>query len=824
MASLRDGPRHGGARAAQRPVADRAASAFGIGDPRVSEFGGGSAGRSFDPTWPGGVGRFVRRHGRTVLGGIAVLIILVGATRAVLVIADRDVALQNARLSVLRVTEAVSPVRLAVEGDEVGAPVPAREYPLNAKLRERLSGYSAELVRVWPTGTARTIDREVGQFNRLIVEVMNLIAKGRFAQSRTFDAGVLQPAQNHLNATLDAASRRLTKQVRAADRNLRAGVLWIVGGAGSLVVLIVIGLARGLRRRDRQQTEAAVLRHSEQRFRALVHRAAEVIMVTDPDGVPTYVSPSAEQVTGYPPSGLLSGGLFDLVDPEQQEDAQAAFAAVVATSGAENQLQLRLLHADGGWRWVELVMRNLTHDAAVGGVVLNVRDVTEQRTLTDQLHHQALHDALTGLPNRALITDRVEQALARARRGHSPVAVLFLDLDGFKAVNDTYGHLAGDRLLQAVTARLSGTLRDSDTLGRLGGDEFVVVAEGSSLDAGPEVIAERLRDVLAEPFEIDGPGPLTVRTQASVGIALGLRATASELLRDADVALYAAKDAGKNCYVVFAPQMQTAISERLLLEMDLRDAVGTDQFFLAYQPTFDLQTSQVTGVEALLRWQHPTRGLVMPDEFIPLAEDTALIVPIGRWVLAEACRQAADWHRRGHPLPVAVNISARQLDDDVDILTDVQTALTDNNLDPGALTLEITETMLMRDADSSARRLRALKELGVRIAIDDFGTGYSSLGYLRQFPVDALKIDRSFIHGISTSPEANALIHTLIQLGKTLGIQTLAEGIEEPHQLHRLQRESCDSGQGYLFARPLTPTELDNLIGATHQPTPAQQH
>jgi diguanylate cyclase (GGDEF)-like protein len=266
-----------------------------------------------------------------------------------------------------------------------------------------------------------------------------------------------------------------------------------------------------------------------------------------------------------------------------------------------------------------MVLRNLTDDPAINGLVLNYRDITEQRTLADQLHHQALHDALTGLPNRALILDRVEQALVRARRRRSPIAVLFLDLDGFKAVNDTYGHAAGDQFLQAVSARLSGAVREADTIGRLGGDEFVVLAEESSLDAGPEVIAERQRDVLAEPFHLEGPDKLTVHAQASIGIAIGLRDRAEELLRDADVALYAAKAGGKDCYVVFAPQMQTAVSDRLELEMDLRDAIATDQLYLVYQPTFDLRTSAVIGVEALLRWQHPTRGLVMPDDFIPLA-------------------------------------------------------------------------------------------------------------------------------------------------------------------------------------------------------------
>ncbi len=436
----------------------------------------------------------------------------------------------------------------------------------------------------------------------------------------------------------------------------------------------------------------------------------------------------------------------------------------------------------------------------------------------DQLLHQSLHDPLTGLPNRALILDRVDLALARARRQHAPVAVMFLDLDEFKTVNDTYGHATGDQLLRAVGTRLTGALRGSDTVGRLGGDEFVVLLEGSSLDAGPEVTAERVRDLLAEPFHLEGPQPLTLHAHASIGIAVGLRESAHELLRDADVALYEAKAAGKDCYVLFAADMQTAIHERLELEMALREAVATDQFVLAYQPIFDLSTETMTGVEALLRWQHPIRGLIMPDVFIPLAETTALIVPIGRWVLHQACRQAADWQRRGHRLSIAVNVSGRQFENDVDLLTDVRAALADTGLDPSSLTLELTETILIQDGTGSARRLHALKALGVRIAIDDFGTGYSSLAYLQQFSVDALKIDKSFVSGLPSNPESIALIRALVQLGENLGIETVAEGIEAPDQLRHLQRQRCISGQGYLLARPLALPDLERLIETTATP------
>jgi diguanylate cyclase (GGDEF)-like protein len=424
------------------------------------------------------------------------------------------------------------------------------------------------------------------------------------------------------------------------------------------------------------------------------------------------------------------------------------------------------------------------------------------REKTGQLRHQAMHDSLTGLPNRVLALDRVEQMLARARRHDLPVAALYVDIDGFKNVNDTYGHGAGDELLRIVGERLAGVVREGDTAARLGGDEFVVLVEGSTLDAGAELVAERLLEVLQEPYDMNGETGRELSMTASVGIAFGLRGSADELLRDADIALYEAKAAGRNGYVLFQSEMQTAVQDRLAIQMDLVDALERDELFLLYQPTFDLQSERVIGVEALIRWHHPTRGVLSPAEFVPIAENTGLIVQIGRWVLGEACRQAAVWRSQGHELGMSVNVSARQLDSDA-LIDDVREALQASALDAATLTLEVTETALMRDPEATATRLSLLKRLGVRIAIDDFGTGYSSLAYLRQFPADALKIDRSFISGIAASKQSTALIRTLVQLGKALEIETLAEGIEDVVQLETLQREQCDHGQGFLFSRPL---------------------
>ena len=448
----------------------------------------------------------------------------------------------------------------------------------------------------------------------------------------------------------------------------------------------------------------------------------------------------------------------------------------------------------------------LTLAAMALTMLVAARQFLSQRDLVGaqgELRYQALHDTLTGLPNRALVLDRAEQMLARARRQHDPVAALYVDIDGFKHVNDTLGHAAGDALLRTVAARLSTVMRASDTVGCLSGDEFICLLDSAELDASPELVAERILEVLRLPIELDASSTRPVAITASIGIARGERASADDLLRDADIALYQAKDAGKDRYRLFEPRMHTVAHDRAMLEMDLQDALGNEQFFLLYQPTLDLEQELMTGVEALLRWQHPTRGVIPPDVFVPIAERTGMIVPIGRWVLNQACAQAAAWRRQGNEIGIAVNVSTRQLEHDA-FINEVEDALKTSGLAPAALTLEITETTLMHDPEAAAKRLKELKALGIRLAIDDFGTGYSSLAYLRQFPVDAIKIDRSFVSGLAASAESGALIHTLVQLGKTLGLQTLGEGIEQPVQLHTLQREHCDLGQGFLFARPLS--------------------
>jgi diguanylate cyclase (GGDEF)-like protein len=429
---------------------------------------------------------------------------------------------------------------------------------------------------------------------------------------------------------------------------------------------------------------------------------------------------------------------------------------------------------------------------------------------TGALAHQATHDGLTGLANRARVLERVDDALARARAGQADaLALLVIDLDGFKDVNDAFGHAVGDELLQAVADRLVEMVGGTTTVGRLGGDEFVLVVDGAP-GGDPEQLARSVLGAVALPVRLPSvPGPLSVT--ASIGIASGLRAAAADLLRDADIALYEAKSSGKNRFAVFRSEMRAAVVNRFDLETELRTAMRTNQFFLVYQPTFDLEGMGVTGVEALLRWHHPTRGIVPPIEFVPVLESSGMIVEVGRWVLAEACRQVRLWHDAGYPVSVAVNVSGRQFEVG-SLVHDVRNALVRTGLDPHALVVEITETVLMRDPAAIAARLRQIKQLGVRIAVDDFGTGYSSMAYLQQFPVDVLKIDRSFVTGMVESPEGAALVRALVQLGKALGLVTLAEGIEDEIQLYRLRAERCDAGQGYFYAKPLAPSDAERFI------------
>jgi diguanylate cyclase (GGDEF)-like protein len=426
---------------------------------------------------------------------------------------------------------------------------------------------------------------------------------------------------------------------------------------------------------------------------------------------------------------------------------------------------------------------------------------------TRELSHQALHDALTGLPNRALVLDRAEQLLARtARRPGSYAGALFIDIDGFKHVNDNLGHAAGDQLLRVVGERLQAAVRDDDTVGRLGGDEFVVLVESSEGEDTLNLLADRLTEILRQPVELkDGRKLFSVTV--SIGVAMGRYDTPDALLRDADLALYSAKAAGKDRYALFDASMYAGAEDRLALESDLSMAIEAGQLFLVYQPVVEIATRRIVGVEALLRWRHPRRGVVLPEAFIPIAEESGLITPIGRWVLERACRQAGEWAAAGHPVNLAVNVSAQQLGRR-GLFEDVRRALDVSGLDPSALTLEITETTLTGDAAAATEHLRALRRCGVKVAIDDFGTGYASLSQLQRMPVDILKIDQSFVAALADDDQGHGLLEAVVGVGRALSLTVIAEGVEHESQLNVLRGMGCELAQGFLLGEPSTAEQL----------------
>ncbi len=583
-------------------------------------------------------------------------------------------------------------------------------------------------------------------------------------------------------------------------RDTEAAFGHLVGiGIGLGVLGAIAAMAMGLLLR------MAGARRSAQ-FRSLVHNASDLITVVDAEGAIRYQSPSAERLVGVGADDLIGTRYLRLVEASDEPHVRALLADLAGSPGATATSEYRLCHTDGSSRFVESIVSSLIEDPTVGGLVLNTRDVTDRKMLEDELAHQAFHDSLTGLSNRAVFRDRVDHALARSARNDSSLTVLLLDLDGFKMVNDSLGHDAGDDLLVAVGARILACGRASDTVARLGGDEFAILLEDEGDETRATAVADRVLRELAAPFEVRGR---EVFVRASIGIAIsgGLATNTDDLIRNADTAMYAAKAAGKARYELFQPVMHTRALLQFEVQADLQRALDRGEFEVHYQPIVDFATGTASGMEALVRWLHPTRGLLPPIEFIGVAEESGLIVPLGKWVLAEACRQTAEW-RAEYPeaagLTVSVNLSTRQLLEP-DLVVQVQEVLNESGLDPSALILEITEGSLMQDVGTTAVKLHHLKELGVRLAIDDFGTGSSSLAYLRQFPIDLLKIDKSFVDQMtSEESEGPALVRAIIELAQTFHLRTVAEGIEESEQLDELRVAGCHSGQGYLFARPLT--------------------
>jgi diguanylate cyclase (GGDEF)-like protein/PAS domain S-box-containing protein len=590
----------------------------------------------------------------------------------------------------------------------------------------------------------------------------------------------------------------------------REAVLLIVGALAIVLLGLWFGAFSGasrlLSRRNR------LLRRSQSRFRSLVQNSADVSMIVTADGTITYESPAVERVLGYRPRDRVGTPAFGIIEAADEGRVAQLLADVVRTPGGQTATEIRMRHADGTWRHIELVLKNLVDDPAVAGVVVNYRDVTERRALEDELRHQAFHDSLTGLANRALFNDRLEHAMSRKRRFGHPLAVLFVDLDDFKTVNDSLGHTEGDQLLVSVADRLRSVLRSGDTIARMGGDEFAVLIEDAVDSDAPMDVASRILGALEAPFQHRGTD-LFVRASVGLSVWDATDEKAEELIRNADMSMYTAKANGKNRIEVFEPHMHEAALARLALKGDLEHALERNEFFLQYQPIVRLADGAVTGVEALLRWRHPRRGLVMPMDFIPVAEETGLIVPLGYWVIEQACLQARAWDGvpQTRDLSVSVNVSGRQVQEP-EFVDELSKTLAATHVPAGRITLEFTESVLMRDTQKTFETLAALKRLGVRLAIDDFGTGYSSLSYLRRFPIDELKIDRSFITGMASGPEQLAVVRSIVELGESLHLETVAEGIEEVAQLAKLRSVDASHGQGFLFVRPLNAGDVATAI------------
>jgi diguanylate cyclase (GGDEF)-like protein/PAS domain S-box-containing protein len=552
------------------------------------------------------------------------------------------------------------------------------------------------------------------------------------------------------------------------------------------------------------------LRSSEARFRSVIQNLSDILAILDADSKITYISPSIERSSKFEIVELLGRKITDFAHPDDIEKLVGFIDEIKHNKEATALMEWQLRDADGSFYFVESIGINLLDDPHVAGIVITTRNITERKNLEAQLMHQAFHDPLTNLANRVLFRDRVEHALMRYKRQETPLAVLFLDLDDFKTINDSLGHAAGDDLLKSVAERLLGCVRFGDTVARLGGDEFAILLEDTEQANNAVTIAERVLDCAREPFNVGG---FDVKVGISVGIAFSSsgKETADELLRNADVSMYIAKESGKGCYTIFENRMYETILSQIELEADLRRAIDNGEFSLYYQPIVRLDTKKVAGFEALVRWNHPVHGIILPENFIPLAEQTGLILPLGKWIIEESCRQVRKlYNKYKREFSMTINISGKQLQHS-GFSADINSALQSAGTLASSIILEITESVMMQNTEDMLKRLVKLKSLGVRLAIDDFGTGYSSLSYLQQFPVDILKIDKSFTKGINQGSEKSAVARTIISLSDTLQLSTIAEGIEFPEQVPTLESLGCKFGQGFYFARPLNEDQLGRI-------------
>lgn len=581
-----------------------------------------------------------------------------------------------------------------------------------------------------------------------------------------------------------------------------------------LVVLILLFGAYAQMMISRQQRTLTRLQEHGQKLRQIVDTAHDAFITMNDAGLVVDWNIQSENMFGWPREEALGRRLSEMIVPKDKREAHERgivhFMEDDESSFLNKQIETMAVHRDGTEFPVEIsvVPLRLGDSYVFNGFI---RDISERKQAANRLEHLAHRDVLTGLPNRASFNDLLRQALALAHRSEHLLAILFLDLDGFKAINDSLGHEAGDVLLQECAKRLPECVRDSDTVARVGGDEFLIILTDVNQSYGPRFVCDRILSSLAEPFRINGQDCFV---GVSIGVSLfpGDGNSADMLVKNADTAMYRAKTAGKNNFKFYKSAMSAEVLKRMEMERALRRAIEKDQFTLLYQPQVDLHTGNILGVEALLRWQHSALGAVSPAEFIPLAEDSDLIITIGEWVLNKACRQNVIWQKAGLPrLRMAVNFAARQFAHD-SLIDTVSSALKNSGLAAKYLEVEITEGSAMQDVNTSISKLHALKSLGVSISIDDFGTGFSSLSYLKRFPVDTLKIDQSFMKEIPKETRDAAIVTTISEMAHNLDMQVLAEGVENKEQLAFLRTQGCDVVQGYLFSKPVSAEKIARML------------
>jgi diguanylate cyclase (GGDEF)-like protein/PAS domain S-box-containing protein len=726
------------------------------------------------------------------------------ATIGIITFQQRSDASRQAEVIVAHVeslTNRLKRVELQAESEQSVPPELATQAQ---DLRTQIDRSLNDLVRLDRGGMASgPLVQAFRQYQAANEELLLLFAANRLQEAHEWDEEQSDPAYDLLFDRSASASAFYRAAAQRAGFFATTGSLLTMAGAALVIGMLFWRFEHARSAAALLATEQRTLRRSEEQFRSLVRNTSDVIIIVDPQGTMRYQSPSVEWMWGYPLGSLDNRILWDFVHADDQATARTLLDQAISDSSTTTTTELRLQYADGRWHDSEVIASNLLRDPGIEGIVVTFHNITERKTFERELLHVTLHDPLTHLPNRTLVEDRLEHTLARAEHHGSSVAVLSIDLDNFKIVNDSLGHHMGDRLLCEVAERLGATMRPEDTIARVGGDEFIVVLEAADGGTHAVRIAERIAEALEAPFMLDEH---EVFVTVSIGIVLSTKAKepAEHLLRNADLAMYRAKASGKSGYALFEQSMNAQASSRLQLESDLRRALERDEFRIYYQPIAQLDTGLIDEVEALVRWEHPRRGLVPPLEFIPLAEETGLILPLGLWVLREACQQMKTWETTDEahmPRTVSVNLSARQFGS-ARLVEDVAQVLRDTGLEPSRLKLEITESVMMQEVETTSAILHQLKALGVKLAIDDFGTGYSSLAYLQRFPIDVLKIDRSFIKPLGNNPEDEAIVRTIITLAKTLNMVVTGEGIETTMQLEQLRGLGCDLGQGYYIARP----------------------